>query len=110
MIPSLLYLWGCVPELQKGCIDMSNSASAYLGITAGAIIGGIISWWIYNRQKKTSDTQDHILNRIKDLEENHDNILKKLAEFDDKHESTLDAMAELKEKIDSVLKSKNEDE
>lgn len=110
MIPNLLYLWGCVPELQKDCIDMSNSASAYLGILVGAIIGGIISWWIYNRQKKTSDEQDHILNRIKDLEENHDNILKKLAEFDDKHESALDAMAQLKEKIDSALKNKNRDE
>lgn len=43
--------WGCVPELSGNCMDMTNSSSTYLGIIAGAIIGGIISWWIFNRQK-----------------------------------------------------------
>jgi len=90
-------------ELSKDCVDMSNAASTYVGIVAGAIIGGIVSWWIYNRQKKTSDSQDYILHRIEDLEENHDAILKKLADFDDKHESTLDAMKELHRKIDSLI-------
>lgn len=103
----VLSIWGCIPELSKYCADMSNSSSAYLGIIAGTIIGGIVSWWIYNRQKKTSDSQDHILNRIKDLEENHDSILKKLAEFDDKHESSLDTLNELHRKIDSILDSKD---
>lgn len=107
MIPIVLSLWGCIPELSKGCADMSNSSSAYLGIVTGTIIGGVVSWWIYNRQKKTSDLQDHILCRIKDLEENHDAILKKLADFDDKHESSLDGMKELNQKIDSLLGSKN---
>ena len=90
-------------ELSKDCVDMSNAASTYVGIIAGAIIGGIVSWWIYNRQKKTSDSQDYILHRIEELEENHDAILKKLADFDDKHESTLDAMKELHRKIDSLI-------
>lgn len=107
MIEIPLYLWGCMPELQKGCVDMSNASSAYLGIITGAIIGGVVSWWIYNRQKKTSDSQDYILRRIKDLEENHDSILKKLAEFDDKHESSLDAINLLAKKIDSILKNKD---
>ncbi|MDE1829095.1 MAG: hypothetical protein KGI25_02115 [Thaumarchaeota archaeon] len=84
---------------------MSNASSAYLGIMAGTIIGSVVSWWIYNRQKKTSDSQDNILCRIKDLEENHDAILKKLADFDDKHESSLNAINELNQKIDSILNS-----
>jgi hypothetical protein len=108
MIPILLYLWGCIPELQLGCIDMTNASSTYLGIAGGAIIGGIVSWWIYNRQKKISNSQDFILRRIKELEENHDSILKKLAEFDDKHESSLDAINELNGKLDSFFKNKDE--
>jgi hypothetical protein len=108
MIPILFYLWGCVPELQPGCIDMTNASSTYLGIAGGAIIGAIVSWWIYNRQKKTSDSQDYILRRIKDLEENHDSILKKLEEFDDRHESSINAISNLNEKLDSFLKKKDE--
>ena len=103
MLPFVLVVWGCIPEITRGCTDMSNAASAYLGIIAGAAIGGVVSWWVYNRQKKTSDQQDRILCRIKDLEENHDAILKKLADFDDKHESTLDAMGELDRKLRSAL-------
>jgi len=93
-----------MPELSKNCIDMTNASSTYLGIVGGAIIGGIVSWWIYNRQNRISKKQDHILGRIKDLEENHSNILKKLADFDDKHESSLDAIQELNKKIDILLK------
>ena len=87
---------------------MTNASSTYLGIAGGAIIGAIVSWWVYNRQKKTSDSQDYILRRIKDLEENHDSILKKLEGFDDKHESSLDAINDLNEKLDSFLKKKDE--
>lgn len=43
--------WGCLPKLSRNCMDMTNSSSTYQGIIAGAIIGGIISWWIFNRQK-----------------------------------------------------------
>lgn len=90
-------------ELSKTCADMSNAASTYVGIAAGAATGGVVSWWIYNRQKRTSDQQDKILSRIKDLEENHSDILKKLADFDDKHESSFDAIQELDRKISSML-------
>ncbi len=106
MMPILLYLWGCIPELQPDCVDMTNASSTYLGIAGGAIIGAIVSWWIYNRQKKTSDSQDYILRRIEGLEENHDAILKKLEEFDNKHESSLNAINAVNEKLDSFLKDK----
>ena len=87
---------------------MTNASSTYLGIAGGAIIGAIVSWWIYNRQKKTSDSQDYILRRIKDLEESHGSILKKLEEFDERHESSIDAISNLNEKLDSFLKKKDE--
>ena len=104
MLPILLDLWGCMPELSKNCIDMTNASSTYLGIVGGAIIGAVVSWWIYNRQKYTTAKQDHILGRIKDLEENHTDILKKLEDFDDKHEHSFDSVQELNKKIDALLK------
>ncbi|HJT10646.1 MAG TPA: hypothetical protein VJ771_07675 [Candidatus Nitrosotalea sp.] len=87
---------------------MSNASSAYLGIVAGAIVGGVVSWWVYNRQKKTSDSQDRILHRIEELEESHDVILKKLANFDDVHETSLNAISELNRKLDSLLGKNDE--
>ncbi len=109
MMPFLLDIWGCMPELSKNCTDMTNASSTYLGIAGGVIIGAIISWWIYNRQKHTSYKQDHILGRIKDLEEKNSDILKKLADFDDKHESSLDAIQEINSKIDTLLKKSEDD-
>jgi Na+/glutamate symporter len=82
---------------------MTNASSTYLGIAVGAIIGAIVSWWVYNRQKKTADMQDSALNRIKELDESHDRILKKLDDFDTRHETTLDTIAELSKKIDSII-------
>lgn len=99
----LLFGWGCIPELSQNCSDMTNSSSTYLGIAAGAAIGGVISWWIYNRQKKTADEQDSILKRIKELDENHDEILKKLESFDERHQETLDIVLDLSKKIDAIL-------
>ncbi|MDE1843999.1 MAG: hypothetical protein KGI10_01565 [Thaumarchaeota archaeon] len=96
-------------EISKNCSDMSNASSTYLGILGGAIVGGIVSWWIYNRQKRTSEQQDKILGRIEKLEENHSEILKKLADFDDKHEYSFDAIQELDKKIDSLLKKFQDD-
>lgn len=106
MWPIILAIWGCMPELSKDCVDMTNASSTYLGIAGGAVIGAVVSWWIYNRQKKTANTQDFILHRIKELEENHDAILKKLESFDDRHENTLNNIADLSKKIDSIVENK----
>lgn len=108
-LPILFAIWGCVPEISKECVDMTNAASTYLSIMVGAIIGSVVSWWIYYRQKKTSVKQDHILSSINELEENHGDILKKLADFDEKHESYFDAMQELKRKMDSILSKTDTD-
>ena len=97
------YVWGCIPEITKNCQDMTNASSTYLGIAGGAIIGAIVSWWVYNRQKKTADMQDSALNRIKELDESHDRILKKLEDFDMRHDTTLNTITELSKKIDTLV-------
>src|SRR5215471_3660797 len=99
MIEIAWYIWGCIPEISRGCIDMTNASSTYLGIIGGAIIGAIISWWIYVRQKKTADMQEHVLIRIRDLEENHDEILKKLETFEEIHANASDIIQDLNKKI-----------
>ena len=82
--------WGCIPELSPTCIDMTNASSTYLGIIIGAIIGGIVSWWIFNRQKKTSDKQDYTLNRIEHLEKNNEKLLEKIFDLNRKIDSLLE--------------------
>jgi Na+/glutamate symporter len=99
----LLATWGCIPELSKDCQDMTNASSTYLGIAVGAIIGGIISWWIYNRQNKTSEKQELTLNHIKELNERHDSILKRLEQSDMRHDSTLNAILELNRKMEHII-------
>jgi hypothetical protein len=99
----LLNMWGCIPELSKECQDMTNASSTYLGIVIGAIIGGLVSWWIYDRQKKTSEKQDLTLTRIKELNERHDRILKRLEQSDVRHDSTLNAILELDKKIEHII-------
>jgi hypothetical protein len=99
----LLATWGCIPELTKDCQDMTNASSTYLGIAIGAVIGGIISWWIYNRQKKTTEKQDLTLAYIKELNERHDRILKRLEQSDIRHDSTLNAILELNKKMEHII-------
>ena len=82
---------------------MTNAASTYLGIAVGAVIGGIISYWIYNRQKKTTEKQDLTLTHIRELNERHDRILKRLEESDKRHDSTLNAILDLNSKIEHVI-------
>jgi len=103
MIEQSFAMWGCIPEITRGCIDMTNAGSTYLGIIIGAIIGAIISWWIYNRQKKISNEQDNLLSHIKDLEENNELILKRVEYYQEKHEKLLKSVLSLEKKIDSVL-------
>ena len=99
----LFLLWGCIPEITKGCQDMTNASSTYLGIAVGAVIGGIVSWWIYYRQKKISEIQDLTLNQIKELDENPDIILKRIEDLDSLHEATLNKILDLNKRIDSVI-------
>jgi hypothetical protein len=99
----LLATWGCIPELTKDCHDMTNASSTYLGIAIGAVIGGIISWWIYNRQKKTTEKQDLTLTYIKELNERHDRILKRLEQSDMRHDSTLNEIFELNKKMEHII-------
>lgn len=96
--------WGCVPELSGNCMDMTNSSSTYLGIIAGAMIGGIISWWIFDRQKKTSEKQDYTLNRIEQLENHNEKLLEKIKVLEEKNEKLLEKIFDLNKKIDSLLK------
>ncbi|MGZ5471784.1 MAG: hypothetical protein ACXWE0_08935 [Nitrososphaeraceae archaeon] len=103
MFGEIFALWGCMPELTSDCIDMTNASSTYLGIIGGAIIGAIISWWVYNRQQKTSDKQDDLLSHLKDLEENNELILKRVEYSQEKHEKLLKSLLSLEKKIDSVL-------
>jgi len=100
---SLALTWGCLPELSRNCMDMTNSSSTYLGIIAGAIIGGIISWWIFNRQKKTSEKQDYTLNRIEQLENHNEKLLEKIKVLEEKNEKLLEKIFDLNKKIDSLL-------
>jgi len=95
--------WGCVPELSGNCMDMTNSSSTYLGIIAGAMIGGIISWWIFDRQKKTSEKQDYTLNRIEQLENHNEKLLEKIKVLEEKNEKLLEKIFDLNKKIDSLL-------
>ena len=66
MILQILALWGCMPEITTACIDMTNASSTYLSIVLGAIFGGLISWWVYKIQNKTSAKQDETLRRVDD--------------------------------------------
>ena len=99
----LLDTWGCIAELQKGCQDMTNASSTYFSILIGAIIGALISWWIYNRQKKTTEKQDLTLSRIKELDERHERMLERLQESEKRNDSTLNAVLELNKKIEYMI-------
>jgi hypothetical protein len=96
---SILATWGCIPELTKHCVDMTNSSSTYLGIVGGAAIGALIAWWIYDRQKKTSGKQDFILERIENIEEKHRRILSDLEVFANHHDKILNEIFLLNQSI-----------
>jgi uncharacterized membrane protein YgaE (UPF0421/DUF939 family) len=98
--------WGCIPELSPNCMDMTNASSTFLGIIIGAIIGGIISWWIFNIQKKISDKQDYTLNRIEQLENHNEKLLEKIKVLEEKNEKLLEKIFDLNKKIDSLLEGR----
>lgn len=105
-----LVLWGCMPELMKNCVDMTNASSTYLSLGLGATVGAVISWWIYNMQKKTSIKQDETLRRINELEESHDKVLKSIQHFQQHQEKLLSKILSLDKKIDAMVDIDRENE
>ena len=93
----ILAFWGCKYELRDifggDCtrdMDISNAGSTWVGLVAGIVIGTIITWWVYNRQKKTSEQQDDLLNHIADLEERNKTMLNKILSLEEKIETMLE--------------------
>ena len=98
LLYEFLVSWKCFTffgmECDKG--DISNAWSTWVGIIIGGAIGAAITWWIYYRQKKTSEKQEQIIKRIRYLEERHDSILKSI-------EAILNQLLILGKKIDSII-------
>ena len=93
----ILAFWGCMYELRDifggDCtrdMDISNAGSTWVGLVAGIVIGTIITWWVYNRQKKTSEKQDELLNHIAYLEERNKTMLNKILSLEEKIEAMLE--------------------
>jgi uncharacterized membrane-anchored protein YhcB (DUF1043 family) len=104
MVLEIFIMWGCVDL--KDCFsagDLSNIASTYIGIIIGALIGGFISWLIYNRQEKTAVIQKEIQGHILHLEEKHEIILEKIQIVEQNHEEMLKNIFTLNKKINSFL-------
>jgi hypothetical protein len=97
--------WVCFTEFDHtNCRDMSNASSTYIGLAAGAAIGGVISWWIYNRQNKISRTQDHILNHIEEIERKNGEILTHLESYAKHHDLVLNKILLIDETIQALNK------
>ena len=105
MIFQTLALWGCIPEISRDCVDMTNASSTYLSIALGAIVGSLITWWVYKIQKKTTAKQDETLRRINDLEESHDRVLKSIQHFQQHQERLLKKVLSLEGKIDAMIEA-----
>ncbi|HKU84099.1 MAG TPA: LapA family protein [Candidatus Nitrosocosmicus sp.] len=88
---------------------MTNASSTYLGIVIGALIGVIISWWIYYRQKKTSEKQDEVIKKIADLEELHLTLLKKIEKIDKQHEKTIASILSIEKRMEKERMKNMED-
>jgi hypothetical protein len=102
---SNLNSWGCLKELSpkdNECYDMSNAASAYLGIIVGAAVGGVITWWIYKLQNKTSRTQDQILHHIEEIEQKNRKILIHLEAYMKHQDLVLNKIFLLNENIQAL--------
>jgi Na+/glutamate symporter len=105
---SILYaIWGCIPELASDCQDMTNTSSTYFSLLIGAIVGGIVSWWIFKRQKITSEKQDIAIRRIEMLNENHQKLLKRMEQIEQNHQKTLNAIYELNKKMERSAEARD---
>ncbi len=99
-------IWGCIPEITSNCQDMTNASSTYIGIIIGAIIAGLITWWVYNRQNKTAKQQDKMLNKIIDLENLYIKTLERIEDLDKNHDATLKSILKIDEKVKKILEKK----
>ena len=107
MLFQILAIWGCMPEITKDCIEMTNASSTYISIVLGAVIGTVISWLVYNLQKKTSIKQDETLRSIHRNEEHHERILKSMQQFQKHHDNLLSQILDLDKKIDTIIEKHN---
>ena len=107
MILPIQVIWGCMPEIAQGCVDMTNASSTYLSIAIGAVVGTLISLWIYKIQKNATIKQEETLRRINDLEESHDKVLKSIEQFQNHQERVLSEILSLDRKIDAIIEQKN---
>ena len=96
-----------MPEITRGCVDMTNTSSTYLSIAIGAVVGALISWWVYKIQKNTTAKQDETLRRIHDVEESHDKVLKSIEQFQNHQERILSEILSLDKKIDAIIEKRN---
>ena len=99
-------IWGCIQELTTDCLDMTNASSTYLSVLVGAVIGGIVSWLVYSRQKRTAEKQDLTLEKIKELNLRHDKILKTIEAIEVHNQETLDRVLGLEKQISEVFENK----
>lgn len=102
-------LWGCLPELASDCQDMTNASSTYFSLLIGAIVGGTVSWWIFNRQKMTSEKQDIAIKHIETLNENHERLLNRMEQIEQNHQKTLNAIYELNKKMERSNAAEDEE-
>ena len=105
MVLPVLVVWGCMPEITRGCVDMTNASSTYLSIAIGAVVGALITWWVYKIQKNTTVKQEETLRRINAIEESHDKVLKSIEIFQNHHERILNEILSLDKKIDSMIEA-----
>ena len=85
---------------------MNNASSTYFSILIGAVIGGLISWLIYSRQKMTTQKQDVTLERIKELNERHEKLLKTIERIEEHNKNTLERILNLEKQIAQLIKGK----
>lgn len=103
MVLTILVVWGCVPEITRGCVDMTNASSTFLSIAIGAVVGALISWWVYKIQKNTIIKQEETLKRISYVEESHDKVLKSIEQFQNRQERVLSEILSLDKKINAIM-------
>lgn len=104
MAIELFLIWECFHYI--GCqngVDLTNTAATYIGITMGTVIALGISWFIYNRQKKTSKQQNNLLSHIRQMEEKHELLLNRIELFEENYNKLLNNIFILEKKIDYLL-------